>query len=71
MNEPVDTTNYFAVGVRGDGIVILKWGRLLTVPQALNLAAWLVANVEAIAVSADEFSGQTDFDTYLQAVRNS
>lgn len=71
MNEPVDTTNYFAVGVRGDGIVILKWGRLLTVPQALNLAAWLVANAEAIAVSADEFSGQTDFDTYLQAVRNS
>lgn len=44
----IDTTNQFAVGVRGDVVAILHEHRWLTPEQAINLAAWLVANAGVI-----------------------
>jgi hypothetical protein len=58
-----DTTNYFAVGVQGETIRVLRTGTLtaLTKAEALNLAAHLVA----LADDKDEF------DKLLEAVQSS
>lgn len=70
MAGEIDTTNKFGVGVRGNNVVVLKWGRVLTFDEAMNLAAYIVATAEAVAGrEADMFSGETDFDTWLNAVR--
>lgn len=69
MAGEIDTVNRFAVGTRGNTVVILKWGRQLTYEETMNLAAWLVASAEVIASTGDEFSGETDFDAWLNAVR--
>lgn len=39
----MDTTNDFLVGVQGDRIVIMAFGRSMSKEQSLRLAAWLVA----------------------------
>lgn len=69
MAGEINTINRFAVGVRGDEVVIMAFGRRLGYDEAMNLAAWLVATAEVIALSADEFSGETNFDAWLNAVR--
>lgn len=70
MAGEIDSTNRFAVAVKGTKIVILAFGRVLEYDEAMNLAAWLVASADALAVlGGDEFSGETDFDAWLNAVR--
>jgi hypothetical protein len=66
----IDTVNSFAVGVRENRIVILAFGRTLTVEQAYNLAAWLVVQAEIVAEHEPGVSGETDFDAWLNAVRS-
>lgn len=71
MAGEIDATNRFAVGVRKNKVIVLKWGRELTHDEAMNLAAWLVASAEVISSEvADEFSGQSDFDAWRNAVRS-
>lgn len=56
----IDTTNRFAVGLRGDDeIIVLRLGQRLTREDALNLAAYLVAVAD---------SSRKDFDRLLAAV---
>lgn len=72
MAGEIDVANKFGVGVRGETVVVLKWGRVLTHDEAMNLAAYLVTNAEVISsahVQTDDFSGQSDFDAWLNAVR--
>lgn len=66
MNE--DTANLFAVSVRGTDVVVLKWGRLLTVQEALNLAAWLVACSDAAALADGHNAAREQFSRLLDAV---
>lgn len=66
----IDTVNKFAVGTRGKSIVILAFARTLTVDEAYNLAAWLVAQAEIVAEHEPGVSGETDFDAWLNAVRS-
>jgi hypothetical protein len=41
--EPIDTSNDFLVGVRGDDLVVMRPLRgCITKAEALRLAAWLV-----------------------------
>jgi hypothetical protein len=59
--EPIDTTNDFAVGASGDGMVtIALLPPRMTRGQALRMAAWIVA----IADPTDEW-----FPPILDAVR--
>jgi hypothetical protein len=51
----------FMVGGRGDKIAIMILGREVTKPQALNLAAWLVALADP---------GGEEFKKYFDAVCN-
>lgn len=75
MAGEIDTTNRFGVGARGDFIILMKFGVRLSVDDAYNLAAYLVAMAESVTLSklrGDEVSvsGETDFDAWLNAVRN-
>lgn len=72
MAGAINAANRFHVGARGNDIVILSFGRVLKYEEAMNLAAWLVTIAQAQAEFAgDEFSGETDFDAWLNAVRAS
>lgn len=72
MAGEIDTTNTFAVGVRDNRVVILKWGRVLTTAEAYNLAAYLVSMAEGIdgeRLLDDPLSDYHAFDEWLNAVR--
>lgn len=59
----MDTFNYGMVGVQGDSLVVMQPLRLqrMTKPQALQVAAWLVA-------LADDSEGHAEFQKLLAAV---
>jgi hypothetical protein len=57
---PIDTTNLFWVGVKGEAIVVMRPRQHMTKAEALNLAAYLV-------VLADE---NDEFPALLEAVKN-
>jgi hypothetical protein len=70
MAGEIDTTNRFGVGMRGEWIIVMKFGARLTHDDAMNLAAYLVSAAERISGDApDTFSGETHFDAWLNAVR--
>lgn len=59
---PMDSSNQFAVGVRGDGkVIITLYGIALSPEGALNLAAWL-------SVLADP--GAERFERLVQEIKN-
>lgn len=59
---PIDSSNQFGVGVRGDGkVIITLYGIALTPEGALNLAAWL-------SVLADP--GGERFERLVQEIKN-
>lgn len=73
MDGEIDATNKFRVGVRGQSVVILGWGRELARDDAMNLAAHIVAVVETIdekrVIGSDPFNEYHAFDEWLNAVR--
>jgi hypothetical protein len=70
MAGEIDTTNRFGVGARGEWVIIMKFGARISHDDAMNLAAYLVAMAETISGDApDTFSGETNFDAWLNAVR--
>ena len=73
MAGEIDTTNRFGVGTRGDNVILMKFGARVSVEDAYNLAAWLVASAETIEeakVRGDaDMSGTHTFDEWLNAVR--
>lgn len=58
-----ETFNMFFVSARGDQILIMNPANVLTKPQALNLAAWLVA-------MADQTMDHEDFLKVLNAIES-
>lgn len=56
----IDTSNDYLVGARGDGLVVMRPPRSLTMDEALRFAAWLV-------VMADG-QGEHRFSDVLSAV---
>ncbi len=58
--EPIDPTNAFLVGAKGDHIIITFPPGRLTRSQALTHAAWLVAIADT----------DNEFPDYLKAVRS-
>jgi hypothetical protein len=70
MAGQIDTTNRFGVGVRGQNVIVMKFGSRMSHDDAMNLAAYLVAMAETISgESPDTYSGETSFDAWLNAVR--
>lgn len=64
MNEEIDTTNKFLVGVLGDQVVLPKpVPPKLAAADALILAAWLVAMAQCI-------EPESNFTALLDAVNN-
>jgi hypothetical protein len=73
MAGEINTVNRFGVGLRGENVIVMKFGARLSVEDAYNLAAYLVAMAEAIEESkvrgdADMSDAHT-FDEWLNAVR--
>lgn len=69
MAGEIDVTNKFGVGVRGPNVIVMKFGARISYDDAMNLAAYLVAMAETISATTDDFSGEVDFDRWLNAVR--
>lgn len=66
--EEIDTFNKFMVAAHGDGIILLNGprpGTLLSMQDALLLAAYLVALTES-----SEKGGRETFDKVYEAVCN-
>jgi len=59
----IDVQNKFLVGMAADDITILMMARRLSKPDALNLAAWIVA-------LADDSADNITFRTLLEKVQN-